>query len=514
MPNDTTNAATGVSPANLKRYVDEILAGLPNEQTELHCAIENQAWFDLDAERYIPQREAETAFDYAGRSKREAGITREVIDILCEHLYSPGPTRTFDNAAGQEFLDKVYTDNIFDALMQEADELATLNDVAAIQVDAGAGVFAEKPITLHLWGRDQFVAWTSPNDARRVEAVCTIDRYDLTTTYKLWTDTEVLVFETKKAEGTAGGRVAEFKYSLKHDYGTLPFEFVHYRLPARRFRTPGLGTFVRRADVRCADRLSRLDESINKHLNPLPIAENVPIDWSPIVEPQRFIRVKGAGVQIGSSGGYEGTPAAKLYYLQATIDVAGAWDDLVKYLNQIFEACRVPLTAVRLEQSGTASGIAIIAEQAPLLTRARKRRLPFTVYETCIARKILTCAGNHYGKPALLEAAATGKLSLGWGEINVPIRSADLDELDKNDLELGLKSRTQLIMQRYGCDRPAAREILKQIKEDRDEEDKIDPAPGQTVDQKTPAEKDPETDQGGKEQRTDDTDEPDDTEEE
>jgi hypothetical protein len=466
----------GTESYSLNQYAAEVMAGLKNEKAHLDCAVENQCFYDLDAEQYIPQREAESYFDYKGRSKRESGLVREVVDILCEHLYSPGPARAFDVPAGQEFLERVWADNLFDALMQKADCLATLNDVCAVQVDAGDGDFEEKPITLHLWGKEEFVAWTNPTNAKEVVAVCTIDRFDQTTTYRLWDATEVRVYRTEKGDGTSGGQVAQYvaAESAPHDYKVLPFFFVHYELPVRRFVTPGLGTFVRKAEVNFNDRLSRLDESIHKHLNPVGLAKNLPPDWNPVLEPQRFVRLYGAGPQMGMNG-YEAGGDPSLSYLQATIDVAGAWDDSMRHVNQVFESCRVPLTAVRMEQSGVASGFALLVEQAPLLTRARKRRQPFGVFEAAGARVMLLCAGNHYGKTELVEAAKKGRLALGWPEPSIPVPTPDQNQIDAGDIAMGIKSRTMVVMQRKGCDRQQALQLLEQVKKDREEEQRIDP---------------------------------------
>ena len=77
-------------PHSLDSYAEEVCNGLPHEKDRLDAVLENQAFFDLDAERYIPMRDAESAFDYAGRPKRSSGFTREVVEVLCEHLYAPG----------------------------------------------------------------------------------------------------------------------------------------------------------------------------------------------------------------------------------------------------------------------------------------------------------------------------------------------------------------------------------------------------------------------------------------
>jgi len=462
-------------PTSLQPFAEEIESGLPNERTGLDDALKRQAFFDYDGFRYEAdfKRDAESSFDFAGRPHRPSGFLRECVEILTEHLYSPGPQRAYTEKAGDELLQRVWADNHMDSLMGEADQLSTLNDVSAIQIDAGQGVYAEKPVTYRLWGREQFVAWTSPDDQREPVAVAVRDKYDLQTRWRLWSDAEVWTFVSKKADDWRGG--VQLQSKEPHRYGTIPFSFVHYKLPIRDFCVSSIGDLLSKAEIRIDDRLSRLDESINKHLNPLPLAEGVDELWKPIVEPGRFIRMPMAAPVMTADGYATGQPS-RLYYLQVTIDSAGAWDDLLKYTNQALEAARVPLTAVRMEQTGAASGIAILAEQAPLLTRARKRRAPFGTYETDIARRTLVCCGNHYSKPFLLAAAKAGRLILGWPQPSVPIPSPDRLEMLVGEIRGGFKSFLMGVSEWYGVSREESLEIAKQIEEDNKELARVAPS--------------------------------------
>ena len=462
--------------AMLKHVQDEVLSGLMNCKVHLDEALENQAFFDWDGERYIPIRDAETGFDFQGREKRQSGFLAECIDVLTEDLYCPGPSRTFSDAAGEEFLARVWADNLYPALMYRSDTLSHLNRVVAIQVDAGEGDWDELPCTLRLWGREEFYAWTDPDDIRKPVAVVTIDRFDLTTRYRLWTDKEVQTYETKKADGTAGGTAAVFVRTEPNTYGMIPFGFFWYELPLRSFYPASPGTFLRKGEVRIDDRLSRMDESINKHLNPIWLAKNMPDGWQPIIEAMRVMIVRSSGPKMGSKG-FEAGADPEVTALQVRIDIEGSWNDLMKYINQLLEAMRVPLTAVRMEQSGTASGFALMVEQAPLAKRARKRRIPAHFSECYITRVILTCCGNHYGKPELVDAAKTGRLTLAWPQPTIPVPGPDRDQTNENAIKLGTKSRLIVIQEEYGCDRDQAIAIMRQIKADRDLEDTIDPPP-------------------------------------
>jgi hypothetical protein len=388
---------------DLSLYASEVKAGLPNESIAMDAALERQAFFDGDGFRYERRfrRDAESSFDFQGRSHRPSGFLRECVEILCEHLYSPGPSRRWSEPGPDALLQRVYADNLIDALMLEADQLSTLNDWCGIQIDPGAGDYALKPITYRLWGREQLAVWTDPEDATRPAVVCTKDKYDEQTRYRLWTDELFQEFLTPKLRPgqTAGGRVAEpVGPPEPHGYGCLPFSFVHYRLPVRDFDVTGIGRLLFEAEVHLDDRLSRIDESIHKHINPIPVAEGMPADWKPILEPGRFIRVPRTGMVPGPSGGFERGEFARLYYLTASIDVEGAWLDTTNYINRVLEAARVPLSAARMEQQGVASGISLMVEQEPLLKRAEQRRQAKRVMESDLARRTLTVCRNHYGR--------------------------------------------------------------------------------------------------------------------
>jgi hypothetical protein len=488
-------------PVDLTPYGLEVERGLQNERPRLNDAVMARAFYDYEGRRYstLFMRDAETTFDFLGRPYRPSGFVREVVDVLTEHLYCPGPARSWSDAAGQDLLERVYTDNHIDSLMLRCDQLSTLSDVVAIQVDAGEGDFGEKPLELNLWEAGEFHAWTDPNNAREIACVVVIDRYDETTRYRLWSSAEVRTYLTKRGDGTAGGRVADLVSKDDHGYGCVPFAFFHYEQPVQAFWTAGISELLVNAEIRLNDRLSRLDEAINKHLNPIPIASGVPAAWQPTVEPMRFIKLRAAG-GIGQSGGYEAPAEPKLSFLQAQIDVAGAWDDLARYVAQVMAALRVPDSSVRMEQSGVASGISLIVEQAPLLTRARRRRIPAAVYEANLAKVVLTCAGNHYGMPRLAASAKAGRLALAWPKPSVPVPTADVLELAVAEVNAGVKSRLQLIQDWYGIQRDQALQLAAQMMQDDADLAAANPAlaatAGETGDDET--EDAPTTDQTGR----------------
>jgi hypothetical protein len=463
-------------PIDLRPYAAEVERGLPNEIVRMDEALERQAFYDYDGFRYEKyfRRDAESSFDFAGRSHRGSGFLRECVDKLTEHVYSPGPARCWSHEGGDEFLQKVYADNFMDALMLEADKLSTLNEYVALQIDAGRGDFRRKPITFRLWGREENCVWCDPGNANVAQVVCTRDKYDLQTRYRLWSDTQVQTFLTNKADekgvirSGSDGRVA---YPVgppeNHNYGILPFSFVHYALPIRTFDITSIGEFLTKAEIHIDDRLARMDESIHKHLNPIPWAKGMPDRWKPDIEPGRFIKLPPRAPRLAAGGGYEPGEYAELGYLQVTIDSQSAWDDLLKYINQCLEAAGVPLSAVRMEQTGVASGIALIVEQEPLLKRAETRRPMFRVYETDIAQRTLMCAGNHYGIPMLVSAADEGILGLSWPQPRLAVNTPDKLELLTGEVNAGLKSELMAVQDWYGINRDDALRLMEQIEEDR-----------------------------------------------
>lgn len=470
----------GLAPTDdVKAVMAEVAAGLPNERLRLADAMENQAYYDLDGDRYAPRREGETEFDYVGRAQRETGFTQEVIDVLCEHQYGCGPARQVEDAVANALLEQVYEQCHIGAVMHQAEVLSTLNDVAAIEVKATND--PDRPIELHLWGADEFAVFVHPDRPTEPMAVVVIDRVNQQTRYRLWTAESVMTYVTKPwtTDATAGATIAYLQGTEENTYGVLPFAFVHYREPVRRFWTPGLGTFLRKVESALNRQLSNIDELAWKYSCPIGVFTNVPPDFNPELGRGRFMRLYSAPNL--ADGGYGAAQTPTAAYLQAQLAIDQLWLDVTNFAQQALEACHVPLSAVRLEAVGATSGVQIVAEQAPLLTRARSRRPMFVRVETCLAKVILCVYGNHYGKPAYTAAAKALRLLLSWPEPHIPIPGPDRDNSDQWELEAGILSRVQLVQQRRGMTRDQAIAYLKQVKQDEDDVNAIMPPPAPPV---------------------------------
>ena len=451
--------------------IREVESGLRNHRPRLASAIENQAFYDFESDRYQPRREAETEFDFAGRPRRQSGFVQQAVDRLCEHTYNPGPQRTImGDGLADSLLEQVYETNHIDCVMQHAESQATLNDVCAVQIKCTND--PNKPVDLQLWGGDEFTVFTDPEDPRQAFAVVTIDRYNQRTRYKLWFEDEVRTYLTDQysADKTAGARVAfaqkqNGKEAEKNTYGCIPFAFLHYRAPVRQFWTPGPGAFLRKAELRINDRLSELDELISKYGRPIGVFRNVSPTFTPEVGPGRFMRLCRGGTGYTGEGYSDGgEPSAE--YLQAQLAIESIWVDLEKYMKQVATAVNLPYSALELQYDDAPSGISLIIKSAPLLTRARQRRPIYQLAEIALARKILTSAGNHYGHADLITQAKTLELLLAWAEPRIPIPGPDRDQSDEWEMQVGIKSRITVCMERYGLTHDQAVDHIKQVTED------------------------------------------------
>jgi hypothetical protein len=121
-----------------------------------------------------------------------------------------------------------------------------------------------------------------------------------------------------------------------------------------------------------------------------------------------------------------------------------------------------------MEQTGIASGIALIVEQAPLLTRAQRRQPTFGIYEEHLARLILGCAGAYYRRPELLEEARAGRLTLRWPTPTIPVQTDDWLNLQLMREQAGLTSKIMITMETFQLSsRAQAIAHLEQVAEDK-----------------------------------------------
>lgn len=473
----------------IERILDEIRGGLQNEKRErLDDAFINRQFYLGKFDAYTsPWRNI-----LDPRAIRTLPIVRTVANHLAAHLYRSSPERTikgYDPAA--DWLEVLYRRNQMDSRLQEADRITTVTDLAAFEVRGMSGPGSDRrPVAVDLWPGNDVAIWLDPDDTTTPIAVATLDRYDNQRRCRLWTADYRYTYLTKKwqgpghAEGTAGGTAYFLAATDENPYrdpdgeGIIPFAFVHYNFPATDFHSGGPGTGLRNANDHVNFRLSKIaDDVINNRL--VPIIRNARADWNfprglkagQWVEIPPAI-VDAAGAAVPAEAEYMAPP---LDYLQHDREELNSWLDTTLQMEGL------PAAAWRLEQTSTMSGIAIIAEQLPLVLRARHRQRPFATYEQDIARLVLRIAAAHAranGVDALplgdaegriddLEVAAKeGEMHVRFAEPSEELPGPNRDTSDAFQLQNRLTSRTQILMKRENLDRDQAEARMIQVGED------------------------------------------------
>lgn len=489
VPSAPVGDVADVRRSLIDRIFDEIRGGLQNEKRErLDDARINDDFYHGRFDAYTsPWRNV-----LDPRAVRTLPVVRTVANHLAAHLYRSSPERTikgFEPAA--EWLEVLYRRNQMDAKWQEADRITTVTDLAAFEVRGMSGPGSDRrPVAVDLWAGDQVVAWLDPDDVMSPIAVATLDRYDHQRRCRLWTADYRYTFLTKKwqgpghPEGTAGGTAYFLTATEDNPYrgpdgaGIIPFAFVHYHYPATYFHSGGPGSGLRKANDHVNYRLSKMaDDVLNWRL--IGVIRNARADWN-------FPRGMKAGqwAQIPSAlidAAGAAIPAEAEYLAPPLDHLRHDREELNAWLDTTLQMEGLPSAAWRLEQTGTMSGVAIVAEQLPLVLRARQRQRPFTAYEQDLARMILRVATAHArdngvdslplgeaeGRVDDLEAAAMdGELHVRFAEPSEELPGPNRDASDAFQLESRLTSRTQLLMKRESLDRDQAEARMVQVGED------------------------------------------------
>jgi hypothetical protein len=490
---------------SIQRAVEqEITRGfLQNEKTRLDDAAKNVDFFNGDFDRY-PVRAPGSAYD-TQRLARHTRFMNRVVHVLTANLYKDGPARNLpEHAEASQWLEAVYRDNAVDALLQDADRYAAVGDVCALQVQGTED--PDRPIDIQLWDAHEFCVWLDPDNPRRPLAVATIDRWDNKTRLRLWTALECVTYTTEKLlpGQTAAGRAFQEVGRELNTYDVLPFAFVHWEFPSRYFWTPGPGSNLRDANDYINFFLTEHGDSIRYMLRPVLLGHGVAPGWRPPspIHPGDFWDIP-ADADAGDNG-----PEPRVEHLQPDVSfVEAGWYDLQAYIDHSLEMAGVPPGTIRMKLDAQ-SGVALVAEQIPLILWAQGRRRPFGYYEADLAKVVLQVGAQHLGNNGLASAAALAKaaldpgLVLRWPEMFPELPGPERDTSDGWQLENRLASRTRLLMKRHNFTREEAEAYLEEIAEDLKRERElfaeIDQAAVQdamqAVGKAPPDEDDPETD--------------------
>lgn len=474
----TTYAARDANPEprdalaepNLPRITEEIRNGLPNERRRINDAVKNLDFYEGRFESY-PVRPVGVVSD-GDRSERTTLLMRRVVQVLTANLYQAGPTRKLPNhKAASVWLENVYRRYLIDARWQQADRYALVSDVAAWQVTGDTD--PDCPVKIQLWDASSFTAWSSSDEPTKAAAVATIDKYDERMRIRLWTAEIMQTWLSDKIRPNQTENAAKnwrLAAEDEHPYGIVPFSFVHVDLPNSDFWAGGFGCHLSHVNDLVNMRLTRIQDSVDYNLNPLLLLQNTRVGWRPR-SPIRPGDVTDLPADVSDeTAGQRHEPDAK--YLQADSGfVAASWDDLQSYLDHTLEMVGVPPSTVRMEQRGAMSGVAIVAEQIPMILWAMGRQRPYGHYEDNLAKVVLTVGAAHLANDGVssaeLEAAAADPgLVLNWPDMFPDLPGPERDQSDQWLLDNKMRSRTQILMRRERLTRKEATAQLKETAED------------------------------------------------
>ncbi len=476
MPNYTPNTVepfSGDTTPDLRGILVEVKQACPAHEHKLVKAHELQEWYDGDSEKYIAFRPAEDALSWLTRPKRVSFITRQAVNKLTSHLYKPGPRhrRITSDDAVDAWYNRVAQDIQLNGLMQQADRLATLHGLVMIGIYPTGN--PGRPINYHLFPRQDFCYWASPDDPRVPTAVCTITKVDRDTIrYRLWTRTHYYTFFKGKTWGYTPGGWTVAKYdpasSGPHPYGVLPFAFITHELPTTELETRGLGHLLQKINRALNIDKSNLALWVHHYARPLGFVSGVGPEWRPKFIDGGFVTL---AVRTDSSESAPIVPEA--HYLESSIDIAALREYIRGEANEALRELDIPITIEAQGDGGggggarMASGIAIAASDANLITYAKGRQPLFERHETRLAALVchIAASGGNAGiDPGSLEAVARDpNLRLAWPEPSIDLPGPDRDNADTFELTYDLTDPIELLMRRQGLTEPEAIEQYRAI---------------------------------------------------
>lgn len=476
-----------VTSNTLMEIEAEIAQGLAHERQRLDEAMFNLEFYRADFERFPPRAPSK---DYdAMRYSRTAPIMQKIVKTLTANLYAVGPQRFLKAPVGVAqrpyqaatvWLDQIYRSNAMNAFWQEADRLATATDWAAFQVSATAD--PAKPVRISLWDASELVVWTDPDDPLAVIAVATLDVYGTQRRLRLYTPQEVSTWLTKEWNPTTpnGATTYQLETRQTNPYGVIPFSFVHFEFPTSSFFTGGPGSNLREVNDGINFFMTEQFDCLRYNARPVIVLKNVRAGWSP----NRPIGPGDIWDLPAGGDGSEDNPPQDATYLQADVSfVAAGWDDCQAYLDLVLEMYGIPAASIRLTQSSSQSGVAIVAEQIPMGLWAESRERPFSYYEDDLARLCLHVGSKHLGNQRYADIRATAAqleavsqepgLVLHWPSMYVKLPGEQRDKQDQWLLDNHLTSRTRVLMDRENLTKEEAFAMLAEIAEELEAEQEL-----------------------------------------
>jgi hypothetical protein len=449
----------------------QVRQGLPFDAERLREASVNEDYYQFRNALHFRRRPDESDTDFAARPKRFSRLMRVAVRKISEPLYNPGPTRTWEGSPELDAaLQSAYEQTAVNVRMASADRSATINHVAALQVEATGD--ATRPVRLWLWKGNEFAVWTRDGDPTAPYAVATLDTVpadggQVRTRCRLWSAAELRTF-VSDPYAPGGDLVRRCEHAQpfeEHPYpGVLPFVFVRNEPADSGFWEGGIGCPLREANAELDQRLSDIAQHVQRFLNPFGWARNIMPGQAVFSKVGGFSHL--AADEAIRQGDQKGEP--ELGYLQAQLGVEAAWYDAKTAADNALEELEIPLTTVRSDASTDLSGIAIERKTVPLLRRTRQRQPQFGETEVELAGKILAVIGAWYGKPNFLAAAVNPALVCVWPEPRV-IDTSSAEGLTslQQELDMGMADPIEVLARLRGLTLDQAEKLAIEIAERR-----------------------------------------------
>jgi len=456
----------------------EIESGLPNQIGRMRDAYDCLRYSKGRFEEY-PTRHKDMRYR-SPSVRRTSPLFKRIVEILTMHLYKNSPTRKLRDPEASLWLEQVYKRNFMAARFKRADQLSLIGGFAGFKFSGSTD--PHSPLDIELWGADQLAFWVDPERPTKCMAVATVDFWDNRRRLRLFTQDEIVTYDTDKGViHPAFGGTAFRKLSRKRNpyrtrptpenpegEGIVPFSFSHWDFPAQDFETNSPGLNLKELNQSVNERLDNLGDSIYFNCKPIGLARNVDDAWTPPAEirPGDFIILPASSIDAGGNG-----PEPTLSYLMPDLTyVAADWQDLNANLDHQLEMWNVPPALIRMVQSGARSGASLQAEQLPILGWVEGRRGDWACYEDNAALTAFKTAESHLRNVGLLEEADQlqtvideWSFTLRWPRLYIQLPGPDRDRADDWRLSKGIVSLIGIMQERDDLNEEEAFDALQKV---------------------------------------------------
>ena len=367
----------------LQRALDFALK--THTDTARRYAWELREMYEGDQEQFIQRRPNEPLADFADRPKEWLNLTRRVIDVQ-SRLYKEDAKRTFLTDSGetdrrvQQRMDAVYRANVMAPLLQLVDRMARLQGSVAVRplYHTEPGDPRQGQVEYVFYHREKLDVLTDDRDPTTPAAVVVRWRSNNRDWVEVWTSQTVVTLRSRRQYTGDAIRLGRAETNelvqvgrQENRYGILPFAFFHNELPVDvPLATPG-GRNLVELNKRINDKLSDLAYiALFQAHGQWYVKGSVPPEWKPVTGPNRLIKVPADG---------------DLGVIAPVVDFEAYLAYINGVINLLLLAEGVPQATVRMDQSAARSGVAIIAEQLPLIEDRQQRRELFRLWERTLA---------------------------------------------------------------------------------------------------------------------------------